>query len=75
MSEPITSNIGVSLLRMEHSQKHSGPDYHVVPFLLFNLTPEERVTFEAEMPRIVMEQLLPVVWKEKWAPMMPFLLP
>jgi hypothetical protein len=26
------------------------------------------------VPEIVTQQLVPVVWKEKWAPMAPFLL-
>ena len=58
-----------------HSAQHSGPDYLVVPFLLHNLAPEKRRYFSRSMPPIVTEQLLPVVWKQKWAPMLPFLLP
>ncbi len=54
--------------------KHSGPDYLVVPFLLYNLSPEDRATMSAEMPPVVTQQLVPVVWKEKWQPMSPFLL-
>lgn len=59
----------------EHSQAHSGPDYLVVPFLLYNLTQEERAVFSQSMPPMVTEQLVPVVWKEKWASMTPFFLP
>jgi hypothetical protein len=60
---------------MEHSQQHSGPDFLVVPFLLHNLVPEERAIFAESMPPAVTQELVPVLWKEKWAPMMPFLLP
>ncbi len=61
-------------LLAEHSQKLSGPDFLVVPFLLYNLPPEERSILAADMPPIVTEQLVPFVWKEKWEPMKPFLL-
>jgi hypothetical protein len=60
---------------MEHSQQNAQPDYLVVPFMLYNLNDEDRKVFENEMPPVVTEQLVPVVWKEKWAPMVQFLLP
>lgn len=60
---------------MKHSQQHSGPDYLVVPFLLHNLPPDMRSAFARLMPPVVTQHLLPVVWKEKWEPMQPFLLP
>ncbi len=59
---------------MEHSQQHSGPDYLVVPFLLHNLPPDRRAIFARLMPPVVTQHLLPVVWKDKWEPMRPFLL-
>ncbi len=59
----------------EHSQKHIQPDYLVVPFLLYNVTPDEREGYVRAMPPVVTEQLVPFAWKEKWAPMLPFLLP
>jgi hemerythrin-like domain-containing protein len=58
----------------EHGQKHAGPDYLVVPFLLYNLPPEERAIFARALPAIVTQQLVPGPWKEKWQPMLPFLL-
>jgi hypothetical protein len=61
-------------LFMEHSQQHALPDYLVVAFMLYNLPPAERSIFAREMPPIVTEQLVPIVWREKWEPMMPFLL-
>ena len=59
----------------EHGRKHAGPDYLVVPFLLYNLPGEKRAAFARTMPPVVTQQLIPVVWKEKWEPMKPFLLP
>lgn len=56
-----------------HSQEHTGPDYLVVPFLLYNLFEEQRRGMAALFPPVVTEQLVPTVWQEKWAPMKPFL--
>jgi hypothetical protein len=58
---------------MEHAQQHTVPDYLIVPFLLYNLPPDKRTFFAGEMPPVVTEQLVPVAWKDKWAPMKPFL--
>lgn len=57
-----------------HSMEHSGPDYLVVPFALYNLPPDQRAILSRAMPPMVTQQLVPVVWKEQWAPMQPFLL-
>ena len=57
----------------EYSQKQGNPAL-MVPFLLYNLPPEERASMAMAMPPVVLEELLPVVWKETWAPMEPFLL-
>ena len=58
----------------EHNQEHAGPDYLVVPFMLYNLPAEDRAIMSQAMPPIVIQQLVPVAWREKWAPMSPFLL-
>lgn len=57
----------------EFNQRHSAPDYLVVPFTLFNLALEDRNIMSQMMPPIVTQHLVPVAWKEKWRPMMPFL--
>ncbi len=71
---PPDEQIRLIKLFMEHSQQHAKPDFLVVPFLLYNLSPEQRSAFAKGMPPIVTKQLVPVVWKEKWEPMKPFLL-
>ena len=43
--------------------------------MLYNLSGEERAAMWAAMGPVVTEQLVPVAWKDKWAPMKPFLLP
>jgi hypothetical protein len=59
----------------KHGQQHSGPGHLVVPFLLYNLPPDKRPAFARWMPLVVTRLLLPIVWRRKWAPMRPFLLP
>ena len=59
---------------IQHSAKHSRPDYLVLPFMLYNLSPDDRAAMERELPPIVTQQLIPVVWKEQWKSMQPFLL-
>jgi hemerythrin-like domain-containing protein len=57
-----------------HSTRHAVPDYLVTAFLLMNLEGEERQMMARNLPPLVVEQLVPVVWKDKWGPMRPFLL-
>jgi hemerythrin-like domain-containing protein len=57
-----------------HGQQHAGPDYLVLPFLLYNLDGDERRAMQAQFPPVVTEQLVPVVWRDKWSAMKPFLL-
>jgi len=59
----------------EHSARHAAPDYLVIPFFLMNLEGEDREAIAQNLPPLVTQQLVPVVWKDKWAPMRPFLLP
>jgi len=58
----------------EHSQRLASPDYLVAPFLLFNLTSDDRALFAQAIPPIVVQQLVPITWKDKWLSMKPFLL-
>jgi hypothetical protein len=57
-----------------HSQEHTQPAPLAIPFLLYNLEADDRAHFFAVMPPEVTQQLVPVVWKDEWAPMNPFLL-
>jgi hemerythrin-like domain-containing protein len=58
----------------EHSQQHLQLPYLGIPFLLYNLPAEERAILNQRMPPVMTQQLVPVDWKEMWAPMQPFLL-
>jgi hypothetical protein len=61
-------------LMARYSMEHSGPDYLVVPFALYNLPPKQRAILAGAMPPMVTHELVPVAWKKQWAPMQPFLL-
>ena len=55
-------------------QEHAGPEYLLGPFVLYNLYPEDRAIAAQGLPDVVTKQLIPIEWKDKWAPMKPFLL-
>jgi hypothetical protein len=64
-------------LRAEFSEffgEHAEPAYLVVPFVLYNLSPEDRAVISQGFPEIVTKQLIPIDWKDEWASMQPFLL-
>ncbi len=56
------------------SQEVATPPSLVVPFVLYNLEGEERAAMSATLPKNLVEELIPVTWKDQWAPMLPFLL-
>ena len=63
----------ITISMANHSREHAG---HLTwPFLLYlNLSVEDRAAMAQTLPKEVMEELIPKVWKENWAPMKPFLL-
>ena len=58
----------------KHSSKNSGPAPLTVPFLIYNLEEKDRETFMMNFPWIVKKVIVPVIWKNQWKPMSPFLL-
>jgi hemerythrin-like domain-containing protein len=58
----------------EYSRNLAVPPYLTVPFMLYNLPEAHREVFSKGMPAEVIKNLVPVVWKEKWASMKPFFL-
>jgi hemerythrin-like domain-containing protein len=70
----VDEHIRLAQLFAKLSQEHAQPDYLVVPFILYNLAPEDRAIMAGSMPPVVTQELVPKAWKEKWAPMQPFLL-
>ena len=64
----------MSGMMAKHSMDMSPQPFLTVPFILFNLAPADRAAMTANMPPVLVNQLVPVDWKEQWAPMKPFLL-
>ena len=58
----------------EFFQEHTDPAFLVVPFVLYNLSPEDREIATKGFPEMVTKQLVPIDWKDKWIPMQPFFL-
>jgi hemerythrin-like domain-containing protein len=71
---PIEEQLRLVRLFAEHGLKNAVPHYLTVPFMLYNLPVEDRKVFSEGMPAEVIQNLVPVVWKEKWKSMTPFLL-
>lgn len=58
----------------EISQEHSGPGPLALPFVLFNMSPEDRTVFSRALPPELVNELIPGPWKAQWDVMGPFLL-
>jgi hemerythrin-like domain-containing protein len=71
---PVEEQLRLIKLFAEHGQKNSYPPYLTIPFLLYNLPLEDRKVFSKGMPEEILQNLVPIVWKEKWESMTPFLL-
>lgn len=56
------------------SMDHAEPLELVASFALRNLPATDREALESNMPPEVVNEMVPSPWKEKWAPMKPFLL-
>jgi hemerythrin-like domain-containing protein len=70
----VDENIRIGQQLAQAAQPSLQPTYLTVPWVLYNLAPDERSAVAAGMPATVVEQLVPITWKEQWAPMKPFLL-
>ncbi len=57
-----------------YSQEHTNPAYWIVPFVLYNLTQPDRAIMAGYLPPVVLNELIPKVWADQWAPMKPLLL-
>ena len=71
---PPEDHAALSAAFYEHSWKRVDPEYLALPFMLFNLSAAARTVFAARLPRIILEELVPGRWKDRWQPMKPFLL-
>ncbi len=71
---PVEEQIRLVRLFGEHGQRLALPPYLTIPFMLYNLSLEDRKVFSRGMPAEIIQNLVPIVWKEKWASMTPYLL-
>lgn len=76
MQEAVTPGTQEEVARQlaAHLQSHSSRPALVIPFILYNLPPEERAAMQQAIPAVVIDELVPGPWRDQWAPMMPFLL-
>lgn len=58
----------------EFFQEHTGPAYLVMPFVLYNLSPEDRAILTQGFQEMEIKKLIEIDWKDKWTSMQPFLL-
>lgn len=58
----------------EHSIKNSGPGPITLPFLIYNLEGRDREEFIKPIPWIAKKVLVPIIWRNQWKPLRPFLL-
>ncbi|HEX2970125.1 MAG TPA: hemerythrin domain-containing protein [Bacteroidales bacterium] len=58
----------------QHGSKLSGPAPVTIPFVIYNLEPQDRKIFLKDFPWIMKVFFIPLLWRSKWKPMDPFLL-
>ena len=58
----------------KHGQSVSKPATLILPFLIYNLEGDDREEFTSDMPWILKKVIVPVIWRNKWERMKPFLL-
>tara|TARA_A100001011_G_C14256693_1_gene820389 strand:+ start:717 stop:1457 length:741 start_codon:yes stop_codon:yes gene_type:complete len=58
----------------KHGRDMSEPANLILPFLIYNLEGSDRDTFTDDMPWILKNFVVPIIWKSKWEKMKPFLL-
>ncbi len=71
---PVEEQMKLVRLFSEHGQKIAIPPELTVPFLMYNLPPEDRASFLKDVPAEVTQRLVPVLWKAQWESMTPYLL-
>jgi hemerythrin-like domain-containing protein len=57
----------------QYSLKEGDPGL-LVPFILYNLQAEDRAYMAHTLPPFFLQEMIPVVWKNKWETMKPFLI-
>jgi len=69
----IDEQLKLMMAASQYSLKEGDPGL-LVPFILYNLQAEDRANMARTLPPFFLQEMIPVVWKNKWAPMKPFLI-
>lgn len=64
--------IRLTKLFAEEGKKHISPDYLLIPFILYNLSPENRAVISQAFPPFVIEKVSSSDWRDKWQTMSAF---
>jgi hypothetical protein len=69
-----TENQELDAALASHGSQHAlAIEFHM-PFILYNLSGEDRAHISGVLPPLITQQLIPITWKAAWQPMQPFLL-
>lgn len=66
--------IRLTHLFAQEAGKHIHPDYLLIPFILYNLSPENRAVMSQVFPPFLIEKVASSDWQSQWKPMSPFLI-
>jgi hypothetical protein len=70
----MNERVRLGRLFSKHSMKHQKAGIRMVPFILYNLEPADREIISQSMPWLVTKVVVPIVLKNRWKPMKPYLL-
>ncbi len=71
---PVEEHKRLAVEHSQHGMKRAQPPFLVVPFLLYNLKPDSRKAMSKPMPALLTMFIMPVMWRQKWIKMKPYLL-
>ncbi len=69
----VDEHIELNMKLAQHAAQLGDMEFKV-PFILYNLTPEDRDIFARGLPPVMVQELVPIVWQPKWSPMKRFML-
>jgi hemerythrin-like domain-containing protein len=69
-----SDRIRIGKAASRYAQRHSAPIPLMLPFMLYNLQEQDRVTMSQTIPGFLTKFFVPVLWRKRWAPMRSYLL-
>jgi hypothetical protein len=70
----MAERVRLGKLMADHSKKLLNGGILMIPFILYNLEPADREIISQTMPWIITKIMVPIILKNKWKPMRPYLL-